>query len=229
MGYTYKYPRPAVTVDCVVFGLGAAELQVLLVQRDREPFRNAWALPGGFLQLDETPETAARRELEEETGIDVTFLEQLYTFGEVKRDPRGRTISITYWALVRPEAYDLQSGSDAADAQWHALSNLPQLAFDHHQMIATARQRLENRIAYQPIGFDLLPTKFPLRDLQLLYEVILGRELDKRNFRKRVLGLGILKELDESEAGVAHRAARLYRFDRKAYEKRCREGLGFKL
>jgi 8-oxo-dGTP diphosphatase len=214
--YTYEYPRPALTVDCVVFGLEDEDLQVLLIQRDRDPFAGRWALPGGFVDMDETLDAAARRELEEETGLRIRFLEQLYTFGAVDRDPRGRTVTVAYYALVRLADHQVQAASDAREARWWPVCRPPRLAFDHAEILRVAHRRLRARAWDQPVGFELLPAKFTLRHLQHLYEAILGHRLDKRNFRKKMLGTKLLVELDEWESDVAHRAARLYRFDRRA-------------
>lgn len=227
--YQYKYPRPALTVDCVVFGINDGDLQVLLIQRAHAPFAGAWALPGGFVDMDETTDEAARRELQEETGLKDVFLEQLYTFSAVDRDPRERVVSIAYYALVPTATHAPEAASDAAGVNWFDASHLPNLAFDHDEIVATALSRLRNKIRYQPIGFELLPSRFPLRDLQHLYEVILGCRLDKRNFRKKILGMDLLEELNETEEGVSHRAARLYRFDPQKYERLIRDGFHFEL
>ncbi|NIL98693.1 MAG: NUDIX domain-containing protein [Planctomycetales bacterium] len=229
MAYSYAYPRPAVTVDCVVFGLDEDDLKALLIQRDRPPFADQWALPGGFVEIDETLEEAARRELREETGLDRVFLEQLYTFGQPDRDPRQRVITVAYYALVKLSDHRVRAATDARDTAWFSINQLPDLAFDHAQIVETARQRLRGKVRYQPIGFELLPHKFPLRDLQKMYETILNRPLDKRNFRKKILSMGVLVELDETEREVPHRAARLYRFDKKSYKKLTREGFDFEI
>jgi 8-oxo-dGTP diphosphatase len=226
---TYEYPRPALTVDCVVFGLGQASLQVLLIQRDLEPYRGVWALPGGFVRVDEDIEDAALRELREETGLERVFLEQLYTFGAKGRDPRERVVTVAYYALVKLMDHRVQAATDARDAAWFAAGKLPKLAFDHAEIVATALGRLRGKVRYQPIGFELLPPKFTLSQLQRLYEVILERPLDKRNFRKKVLSLELLEELDEIEQGVAHRAARLYRFDERRYKKLVKQGFNFEV
>ena len=228
-GYTYEYPRPALTVDCVVFGLDAEDLKVLLIERAGEPFAGRWALPGGFVDMDETIDAAARRELQEETGVDVSYLEQLYTFGRVDRDSRGRVVSVAYYALVKPAEHPIKAASDARATQWFPASDPPPLAFDHAEILQVARDRLRGKVRYQPIGFELLPPKFTFRELQHLYETILGQSLDKRNFRKKILGMNVLNELDEYETGVAHRAAQLFSFDREAYERMTREGIDFEL
>lgn len=222
-----EYPRAALTVDCVVFGLIDGHLRVLLVQRDREPFRGQWALPGGFVRLDETLEEAARRELREETGLDDIFLEQLYTFGTPDRDPRERVVSVAYFALVNIADHRVRAATDARDADWYDIHNVPALAFDHGQILDVALARLKGKVKYQPIGFELLPEKFTLSQLQSLYETVLEKTLDKRNFRKKILSMGLLVELDEQQRGVRHRAARFYRFDRPAYERAVKDGFEF--
>jgi len=229
MPATYKYPRAAVTVDGVVFGLDENDLKVLLIQRDLEPFAGRWALPGGFLRLDETPEQAALRELQEETGLTKVYLEQLYTFGEVDRDPRERIITIAYYALVRLSDHQVQAATDARNAAWFAVDDIPKLAFDHDAIVATALARLQGKVRYQPIGFELLPPKFSLTRLQRMYEIILERPLDKRNFRKKVVSLDILEELDEVEQDVAHRAAKLFRFDERKYRQKLKDGFNFEI
>ena len=226
---SYVHPRAALTVDCVVFGLDDGGLKVLLIERALEPFAGRWALPGGFVHLDETLEDAARRELAEETGLTRVFLEQLYTFGAVDRDPRERVVTVAWYALVRLADHRVQAATDARDAAWVPVNSLPRLAFDHATIVEYALRRLQAKVRYQPIGFELLPTKFTLTQLQRLYETVLERELDKRNFRKKVLSLGILAETDEVEQGVAHRAARLYRFDERAYRQQVRDGFHFEI
>ena len=227
MSFSYRYARPALTVDCVVFGLDEEGLKLLLIERGGEPFRGTWALPGGFVDMTETTDDAARRELEEETSLKVDYLEQLYTFSRVDRDPRERVVSVAYFGLVRPSKVD--AGDDAAQAQWWDANELPDLAFDHQEIVAVARERLRAKIRYQPIGFELLPPKFTLGELQKLYENILGRALDKRNFRKAVLRLGMLRELEEFSQGGAHRPARLYRFDRAEYKRLTKLGYNFEI
>ncbi|MEJ7710987.1 MAG: NUDIX domain-containing protein [Pyrinomonadaceae bacterium] len=213
MPYAYKYERPALTVDCVVFGLdlAAEQLNVLLIERDAKPFAGEWALPGGFVHSGESPEAAAIRELKEETGIGDVYLEQLYTFGAPERDPRGWIVSVAHYALVSPDSHALSASSDARQAAWFAVTKLPQLAFDHKEILDMALARLRGKVTYAPIGFELLPKKFSLKQLQKLYDIILGRELDNRNFRKKILGMGMLQETAEWQRGVAHRAARLYK------------------
>ncbi|MEQ1893361.1 MAG: NUDIX domain-containing protein [Planctomycetota bacterium] len=229
MSATYEFPRPALTVDCVVFGLDGGRLSVLLVRRGLEPFRGRWALPGGFVHVGESLEQAARRELAEETGLERLYLEQLYTFGEPGRDPREHVVSVAYYALVNLHEHGPVAASDAESAGWFALDDLPRLAFDHARIVASARERLQAKVRYRPLGFELLPELFTLAELQRLYEAILGRPLDKRNFRKKVRELGILAESGEVQQDVAHRAAVLYRFDRRAYERLMERGFDFAL
>lgn len=229
MAYTYEHPRPSVTVDCVVFGLDEQDLKVLLIERDIEPFRGKWALPGGFVRMEESLEEAARRELYEEAGIRDVFLEQLYTFGDVKRDPRGRVITVAYYALVNLAEHEVKASTDARTAAWFSAPDVPALSFDHAKILDAALERLRGKVRYQPIGFELLPRKFTLSQLQKLYEIVLDRELDKRNFRKKILSMGILVELDEIQQDVAHRAARLYRFDEEKYRKMKRKGFNFEI
>jgi 8-oxo-dGTP diphosphatase len=229
MPYTYQYARAALTVDCVVFGFDGGELKVLLIQRALEPFKGKWALPGGFVRLDETLDEAALRELNEEAGLKDVFLEQLYTVGTVNRDPRERVVSVAHYALVKLSDHQAKAATDAAEAEWFPVSKLPKLAFDHAEIVAVALSRLQGKVRYQPIGFELLPPKFTLSQLQHLYEVILGTELDKRNFRKKVLGFGLLVPLNEMHQSGRHRPAQLFRFDADKYEKLKKRGFNFEL
>lgn len=229
MSFSYEFPRAALTVDCVVFGLDEEDLQVLLIQRDLPPFEGRWALPGGFLRLDETLDECARRELSEETGIENVYLEQLYTIGELDRDPRERVVTVAYYALVKLSDHRVEAATDARNAAWFSVEDVPPLAFDHEEILNMAHERLRGKVRYQPIGFELLPKKFTLRQLQHLYEVVLDRQLDKRNFRKKILSMDILVELDEVETDVAHRAARLYQFDHKKYKRLSKQGFNFEI
>ena len=229
MPHTYQYPRAALTVDCVVFGFDESELKVLLIERALEPFKGKWALPGGFVRVNEPLDEAARRELEEEAGLKEVFLEQLYTFGNVKRDPRERVVSVAYYALVKLAAHETKAATDAADARWFPVSKVPKLAFDHAEILATALARLKAKVRYQPIGFELLPPKFTLSQLQHLYEAVLGVDLDKRNFRKKVLSFGLLVPLNETQMVGRHRPAQLFCFDTDKYERLKRKGILFEL
>lgn len=227
MNTTYK--KPSVTVDCVVFGLDEEDLKIILIERDVEPYKGRWALPGGFVHIDESLEEAAMRELKEETGIENVFLEQLYTFGDVNRDPRDRVISVAYYALVNLRDHKIKAATDAKSAAWFSTDDVPKLAFDHNKILDVALKRLRGKVRYEPIGFELLPGKFTLTQLQRLYEKILEQEIDKRNFRKKILGMEFLKELDEVQMDVAHRAARLYTFDERKYHQLKDKGFNFEM
>ncbi len=227
--------RYRVAVDAVVFGARPISrgdgqgLEVLLVQRGIAPFHGGWALPGGLVLALEDLETAVRRELKEEAGIEPTWLEQLYTFGQPDRDPRERAITIAWLGLVQPDRYPPTAATDAADARWWPMSQLPPLAFDHADILGVARTRLEGKVRYQPIGFDLLPPEFTLSELQALYETILQRPLDKRNFRRKIGRSGLLLDTGRKRTGGAHRAPSLYRFDRDRYRTLERQGYLFEI
>ncbi|MGH7338085.1 MAG: NUDIX hydrolase [Myxococcota bacterium] len=223
----YTYPRAAVAVDCVVFGLDVDDLKVLLIQRRLEPHQHMWALPGGFMRVEESLDAAARRELAEESGITDVYLEQLYTFGALDRDPRERVVAVAYYALAKLTDHRIHAATDAERVAWFALDDLPRLAEGHAAIIDKALERLRGKVRYVPIGFELLPPRFTLTQLQRLYEIVLMQLLDKRNFRKKILSMDLLVETDEVEQGVRHRAARLYKFDRKKYEKLARQGFSF--
>ncbi|HIE38950.1 MAG TPA: NUDIX domain-containing protein [Anaerolineales bacterium] len=205
------YPRPSVTVDVVIFTLRDGELQVLLIRRKHPPFAGMWAIPGGFVGIDESLEEAALRELEEETGVTDVYLEQLYTFGALERDPRGRVITVAYFAVVPAHAIHPRAGDDAAEARWWSIYSLPPLAFDHADILAYALQRLRYKMEYTAVGFELLPETFTLSELQAAYEVVLGEKLDKRNFRRKILGAGVIEETGAYRTGEG-RPAKLYRF-----------------
>ena len=208
------YARPAVTVDALLFTIRKEKLQLALIKRGIEPFKNCWAIPGGFVRMDEELEEAARREIEEETGVRDVFLEQLYTFGAVGRDPRTRVITIVYFALVPGEHLTLRADTDASDASWFATDELPALAFDHNEIVEVGLERLKAKIEYSNVAYGLLPARFRLSELQRVYEIILGRALDKRNFRKRVLALGLVEATDKFSSG-AHRPAQLFRWKKR--------------
>jgi 8-oxo-dGTP diphosphatase len=203
-------PSFRLTVDLVIFTAREGALHILLIRRGLPPFRGKWALPGGFVRPAETLEAAARRELEEETGLREVYLEQLYTFGDPERDPRGRTVTVAYYALIRQAP--VRAATDASEAAWFPAARPPALAFDHAQILKTGLLRLRAKVGYSTVGFELLPRKFTLSELQQLYEAILGRPLDKRNFRKKVLSLGLLRREDAERSRGAHRPARLYSF-----------------
>ena len=220
--YCYKYPHPAVTTDCVIFGFDGERLQVLLIERGIEPYKGRWAFPGGFLKMDETAEEGAKRELKEETGLENAYIQQLHTFSNPNRDPRERVITIAYYALVKIQ--EVKGGDDAAAAKWFPLDEIPPLAFDHDYILRMTTQRLREQIHFQPIGFELLPEKFTLKELQLLYEAILGINFDRRNFAKKMLHLEILTDLEETIWPTPKREAKLYKFNSEKYEELKRKG-----
>jgi len=205
------YPRPSVTADVVIFTLRENDLHVLLIKRGHPPCEGMWATPGGFVDIDESLEEAALRELEEETGVRDVYLEQLYTFGDPGRDPRGRVITVAYFALVPATAIHPRAGDDAAEARWWSVYDLPPLAFDHADILDYALQRLRYKLEYTAVGFELLPPTFTLSELQAAYEVILGERLDKRNFRRKILGAGVIEATGGSRTGEG-RPAKLYHF-----------------
>ena len=215
------------TVDTVIFTIQTRALHVLLVKRGIPPFQGRWAIPGGFVHSNEPLNEAALRELREETGVKDVYLEQLYSFGDPGRDPRGRTVTIAYFALISREKVKLQAGTDAVEARWFPMEDLPPLAFDHGAILDYALVRLRNKLEYTTVGFQLLPEKFTLPELQRVYEAILGRKLDKRNFRRKVDHLGILKPLNEWSKESLRRPARLYRFAAARFEKLKDKGILF--
>ncbi len=244
MTFTYKYPRPSFTVDVVIFGVEPQlgwDLQVLLIQRAAETgpeaaFPGFWAIPGGFVEVDdegnqgESLEEAAHRELAEETGVKVEYLEQLYTFGKPKRDPRGRVISVAYFALVQSKDHVAEANSDASDARWFSIDDAMKLtlAFDHNEILKKALQRLQAKIRYAPIGFSFLPPKFTIAELCALYESILRRRLDVSNFRKKILATGVLVETGQRQQNN-NRPPMLYRFDKRAYNHAVENGFNFEI
>ena len=227
--YEYNFERPALATDCVIFGFDGVVLKLLLIKRNNEPFKNKWALPGGFVFIDETTENCAKRILQEKAGLKNVFIEQLFTFSDVNRDPRERIVSVAYYALVNTRNVQLAAGRDTIATSWFEISDLPKLAFDHSKIVDLAIARLKGKVSYQPIGFELLDEKFTLSQLQRVYESILATAIDKRNFRKKILAMGLLTALDEKEKNVAHKAARFYQFNKKAYRDLTAKGFHFEL
>ncbi len=211
MNYTYQYPHPAVTTDIVIFSVRDNALQVLLINRGAEPFKGSWALPGGFVRIDESLDECAKRELHEEAGLEDVYLEQLYSFGKIGRDPRERVISVAYFTLTPSEHLKPAAGTDAADVRWFAINELPELAFDHAEIIRVARERLAAKMEYSTIGLQFMNEEFTLSQLQIVYEQATGKSLDKRNFRKWILSLDLIAETGKKFAAGAHRPAMLYR------------------
>jgi len=219
----------AVSIDCVLFGFDGGELKILLIERNEDPFKDWWALPGNLVGEEESVDQSASRILYELTGLSDVYMEQYYTFGEVNRHPQGRVITVAYYAMLR-------LGGDKAlkpltnyakKAQWINVSELPKLAFDHQHIFDKGLEKVKRRIKHLPIAFELLPEKFTLTQVQNVYELILGKKLDKRNFRKKILSFGVLKELDEKQKGVSFRAATLYKFDKRKYAKLFSKEISF--
>ncbi|WP_298900526.1 NUDIX domain-containing protein [uncultured Psychroserpens sp.] len=217
-----------VAVDAVVFGYESkGNLSVLLIKRGVDPYKNSWALPGGLVLENESLEAAVKRELKEETGVKIDYLEQLYTFGKPKRDPRNRVVSVSYFALVKPNHFKIKADTDADEAQWFPVSKLPKLAFDHKTIFNTAEKRLKGKLLYQPIGFDLLNAEFPFSDLEHLYATILGRDIDRRNFRKKIKSFGFVEETNKMHQEGSGRPAKLFKFNKKKYDALVDDGFHF--
>jgi 8-oxo-dGTP diphosphatase len=209
------------SIDCVIFGFEAGELKILLIERNEDPYKGALALPGYIVEQEEGLDDAAERILYELTGLRDLHMQQFHTFGDVDRHPQGRVITVAYYALIRLTGQkEVRPITQVArKAFWHPVNELPKLAFDHSEIFKTGFNKIRRRLNYQPIAFELLPEKFTLTQLQSLYEAVLSKKLDKRNFRKKMLSYGFLKELDEKQKGVSYRAAKLYKFDRRKYAK----------
>ena len=212
--YTYKYPHPSVTTDCVIFGFDGTKLRVLLVERGIEPFKGRWAF--------ESAETGALRELQEETGLKGAYIKQFHTFSDPNRDPRERVLTIAYYALVRMQ--EVKGGDDAANAEWFALDEVPSLAFDHDMILRMALKELRRQIHFEPIGFELLPEKFTIKELQLLYEAILDVKFDRRNFYNKMMHLEILTQLDETVFNSPKKEAFLFKFNPEKYDELKQKG-----
>lgn len=213
--YCYKYPHPAVATDCVIFGFDGVSIKVLLIQRGIEPYKGQWALPGGFVGIDESAEECARRELQEETGLTGVSVEQFHAFSDVNRDPRERVISIAYYALVKLS--EVRGGDDASEAQWFSYDDVPSLAFDHDRILRMALRHLKDRICFEPVGFDLLPDVFTMTELQRLYEAILGVKFDRRNFYNKMLKLEVLTSAEPRPENASRRTPSKYRFNAEKY------------
>ena len=216
------------SVDCVIFGFEAARLKVLLIKRSVEPCYGEWAFPGGFIRLDESIEDAAARILMERTGVKNLYMEQLGAFGDIDRFPK-RVITIVHYAFVQPGKHKINPGPNADDAQWYNIEELPVLPFDHQKIIDASLANLRRKVKYKPIGFNLLPDKFPLLKLQELYEAIYGVAFDKPNFRRKIMKMNLLIPLEEKQKGVPHRSARLFKFDKKRYDLLTEKGFIFEI
>lgn len=213
--FTYEYPHPSVTTDCVIFGFDGTKLNVLLIERGVEPYKGRWAFPGGFLRMDESTETGALRELQEETGMEGAYIKQFHTFSDPNRDPRERVLTVAYYALVRMQ--EVKGGDDAAKAEWFALDEVPSLAFDHDHILRIALKELRKQIHFEPIGFELLPEVFTMPQLQALYESILEVHFDRRNFANKMQKLGILEETGDRPKNTARSVPIQYRFNLDKY------------
>ncbi|MCX7876746.1 MAG: NUDIX hydrolase [Melioribacteraceae bacterium] len=229
MSHKLKEVLKNISIDCVIFGFNNNELEVLLIKRAVNPYKDYWALPGGFIKKNELVKEAADRILFETTGINNIFLEEFEIFDSVDRFPLWRVLTLGHYALISPNLYHLSTGSDSLEVKWFSINELPDLPFDHLHIINTALMKLRNRVRYKPIGFELLPAKFTLPQLQKLYEVILGKELDKRNFRKKIMKMKLLKMLNEKDKNNIKRPALLYKFDNKNYNRLKEKGFVFEI
>jgi len=229
MDYNPEDVLPSISTDNIIFGLNQGKLQVLLIKRAIEPFYGAWGLPGGFVLKQEDLETSARRTLQNMTGMHNVFMEQVYTFGQVDRFPLNRVITVAYYALINYTLENLKAGPDASEINWFDILELPDLVFDHRHILDKTLAYLRAKVRTEPIGFELLPGKFTLTQLQGLYEAVLGTTFDTRNFRKKLLKMNLLLPLEETQTGVAHRAARLYSFNKETYHNLKEKGFIFEL
>lgn len=227
MSEVESFFKSAFSVDNVIFGFDGGDLKVLLIQRGAAPFKGKWALPGDLVYPNENLETAAERVLEQLTGLRGVYLEQVKAFGAVNRHPLGRVITIAYYSLIKISDYTVTPASFAQSARWHSIAEVGELAFDHNEILDTCLRQLQHKVRNAPVGFELLPPKFTLTELQQLYEAILATKLDKRNFRKKILAMGLLLDLNQLQENVAHRPAKLYQFDRDNYEQFVSEGFSF--
>jgi 8-oxo-dGTP diphosphatase len=221
--------QTAFSVDCVVYGFDGDDLKILLIQRGAEPFKDQWALPGDLVYPDEDLDASANRILRELTGLSKVFMEQHRTYGRVNRHPLGRVVTTSYYSLVNLRQFNPESHSWAVNAHWHSLNDIPDLAFDHNEVLTRASEELQTRVRTKPIGFELLSTLFPLNALQQLYEAILGMKFDKANFRKKILSMDLLIDTGKQEKDVPHRPARLYSFDKERYDELISKGFSFEL
>lgn len=219
-----------VAVDAIVFGYQNGQLYVLLIQQKFGSAESYWALPGGLVKNDESLKDAVKRELKEETNVEVNYFEQLFTFGDdINRDPRNRVISVAYFALVDPSKLEIVASSDADKAQWFQINEIPKLAFDHNLILKKAIERLKAKLSYEPIGFDLLPKEFLFSELENLYCTILEKEIERRNFRKKILSFGIVEETENYSPIKTGRPAKLFRFNKLKYNELSKEGIHFEI
>jgi hypothetical protein len=219
----------ALSIDCLIFGFRDRELDILLIKHAEGISKGKWALPGGWIQYNEDVDAAANRILQSLTGVSKIYLEQLRSFGDVDRYPAKRVITIAYNALVNADNYALSPGFTASDAQWFNIHEVPKLPYDHKEILDYGFKHLKHKVRHEPIGFNLLPRKFTLHQIQQLYEAILETELDKPNFRRKLLKMNLLVPCHEKQKDVSHRAASLYRFDKKIYDRLTEDGFSFAL
>ncbi len=216
MKIQYVSPVASITVDCVILGFDGKKMEILLIKRGSEPEFGKWSLPGGFMEKMETVDDAAKRVLGLLTGVSGIYMEQFYTFGRLDRHPLERVVTVGYYALIDSSYYNLKASWHASETKWYDITKIPKLGFDHKEIVDLAIKTLKKEVTIRPIGFELLPTKFTLTDLQNLYELILGEKLDRRNFRRKLKAMDILIELDEVKPGK-HVGATLYKFNKKQY------------
>lgn len=221
--FTYEYPHPAVTVDCVIFGFDGKSLRILLIERGVEPFKGSWALPGGFVRMDETVEKAAMRELQEETNVKGVYMSQLAVFSEVDRDPRERVITVAFYALVKPSDHDVIGGDDAASAQWFSLDDYPALVFDHEQILKAAFSQLQRNFRAGNVGLELFEDKFSISQLYALHSLVTQKEIDRRNFYKKVTSYNYIEPTTDKVRETPHKPSMLYSLDRIFYDSEIRE------
>ncbi len=217
-------------VDAIVFGYDQGELYCVLIKQKFGAYKNMWSIPGGFVLDNESLSEAVKRELKEETSLEVDYLEQLYTFGDdVNRDSRFRVVSVAYFSLVNSESLKVAADTDAEEAKWFKVKELPELAFDHAKIINVALARLKEKIQYQPIGFNLLKKEFPFSDLENVYKAIIEQDIDRRNFRKKILSFGILDETDKFSDKKGGRPAKLFKFNANKYKALEKSGFHFEI
>ncbi len=229
MSFQNDIYKSGVSVDNIIFGFDKDHLKILLIKRKEYPFAGMWALPGDMVKPDEDLRHSAKRVLEQLTGLSNIYLEQVFTFGKVDRHPKGRVITVAYYSLVNVNEFDLRAASFAEKVEWKEVRSIESLAFDHFKIMHVCLEKLQRDVRFRPIGFELLPKAFTLTELQQLYETVLEKELDKRNFRKKILSMNILKTENELQKNVAHRPAKLYAFDDEKYEFAKKRGFIFEL
>lgn len=229
MPFRNSYFKIAFSVDNVIFGFDDAKLKVLLIERNSEPFKGQWALPGALVHPEENLRDAPKRVLSELTGLREVYLEQVHTFGKVDRHPSGRVVTVAYYSLVNIGNVSPIAAASASNVDWFDVFDVESLPFDHLEILHKCVKRLQSMVRIMPIGFELLPEKFTLSDVQLLYEAVLNKPLDKRNFRKKFLTMGLLVDVNEYQTGVAHRPAKLYKFETHKYDEFKAKGFNFEI